>query len=266
MRRFLSIALLFSALAGCTGGDNPSTGGTETGNTSGLAIRVVGYQSSLADNPAALTIGDLSVTTAKVVLDRIRFRPFSACQDGAEDEGAADVRFDGPFVVDLLNPGPLNGLEDIIVPNGLYCRIELVLKKFEDEGGSSDPMNGKSVLIEGARNDGVPFQMVTEVDEEFELENETTGFSIEASDNFLQVFFIAFDLDQWFAGVDLNAPGVEVSGGPAILISDASNETIQETIEENLKFSSDLFKDSDHNETLDPEEQEDSLAHGAPVP
>ncbi|HSA58956.1 MAG TPA: hypothetical protein VLJ37_04655 [bacterium] len=262
MRRILSCLFVLLAFAPFMGGCGSSTGGTETGNTTAVSIRVIGYQSSLL---AALTVGDLQVGKAMIVLDRLHFRPFSACQDGSQDEGAQDIQFNGPFVVDLLNAGEISGLEGLQIPTGRYCRIELVLKKLESTG----PMFNKSVQIEGARSDGTPFLMTTEVDEEFKLENESTGFLIEEADP-LSVFFIAFDLDQWFNGVDLMDTFIEVSSGgggePIILINDIKNQTVQELIEENIKHSADLFEDSDDNDSLDPEEEGNPLAIGTSVP
>jgi hypothetical protein len=257
MRRINLSLLVLLLSAACTGGGDPATGGTETGNTAAVSIRVVGYESGAA----ALTVGDIEITRAEIVLDRLRFRPFATCDD--EDE--SDIRFDGPFIADLLNPAPLAGLEDISVPSGLYCRIELTFKKLEDDAGGGD-LAGRSILIQGERSDGVPFEMTTEVDEEFELENETTGFEIAATDD-LRIFFIAFDLGRWFDGVDLFAAEVTGSGpGAVILIDDGNNEPIQEQIEENLKHSADLFEDADDDEQLDPEEEDDSLASGSSVP
>ena len=254
-------------LLGC--GGRGSTGGTETGNATTVSLRVIGYQSSQL---AALTVNDMNITTAKVVLDRIRFRPFSVCQDDGEE--IDDIEFNGPFVVDLLNPSAVSGLEEIELPTGQYCRIELVLKKLEEGNlpsgvSASDPMVGRSILMEGARADETPFEVTTELDEEFKLENEITGFSIEAS-TAVKVLFIAFDLDQWFSGVDLSGPSIEVStdgsGNPIILINDEKNEETQERIEDNIKFSADLFEDKDDDEDLDSEEQADSLAAGEAVP
>lgn len=271
MRRALVILTLLLALAsGC----GSATGGTETGNTTAVSLRVVGYQSSqlAAFDLPALTVGALEVDTVFVVLDRLRFRPFSACQDDAEDEGAEEIQIDGPFVVDLLNPDADSGPEGIPVPTGLYCRIELVFKKLEGTLPAgidpSDPIVNRSILVEGRRPDGVPFQMTTEVDEEFELENETAGFLISSSP-VPQVFFIGFDLDRWFDGVDLMDTFIEVSNGgggePIVLINDTKNQNVQELIEENIKRSADLFEDSDDNDSLDPEE-DNPLAIGTSVP
>lgn len=257
-----TIATLLLSHPGCTG-TTPATGGTETGNTTAVSIRIIGYQSSqlAALDLPILTVGDLEVDTAFVVLDHLRFRPFSACQEDEEDEGAEEIRFDGPFIVDLLNPEALSELEGVEIAAGRYCLIEMALKKLEDESGV---MQDRSVLIEGRRSDDTPFTVVTEVDEEFELENEETGFTIEA-EGASSVFFIAFDLDRWFEGVDLSSSEIEITGG-SISIDDENNQEAQEEIEENLKHSADLFEDSDDDEDLDPEEQENPLAAGTSVP
>ncbi len=271
----LLICLIWLLAACGSGQGNPATGGTEAGNAGTVSIRVIGYQSSTlaAWDLPALTVGDNTIDTARIVLDRITFKPFSTCDEEEDSEGAEEIRFDGPFVVDLLDPAALSGLEDVSIAAGRYCEITLVFKKLEDdlpEGiDPSDPIVDRSILLEGNRQDGTPFQVTTEVDEEFELENESTGFLIEASSS-LKVFFIAFDLDQWFVDVDLMDPDVDISadgsGDPIILINDETNEPIQETIEENLKRSADLFEDSDDDEDLDPEEEDEPLAAGTPAP
>ncbi len=257
--------IVFLLLSGGVGGCS-STGGTETGNTQ-ASLRIIGYQSSqlVTLGLSSLTVGSLEVTTARVVLDRIHFRPFAACNDEGDSEGAQEIQFDGPFVVDLLNPAVLSGLEDVSLAPGRYCRIEMVFKQTD----SSDPILNRSILVIGARADGTPFQMSTEVDEEFELKNETTGFLIEAVSD-LAVFFIGFDLDRWFLGINLFDPSVEVSsdpgGEPLILINDDVNEEIQEQIEDNIKISAGLFEDQDGDEDLDLNEEEDSLADGKATP
>lgn len=263
------LALLLAVTTGCSS----ATGGTETGNTTAVSIRVVGYQSSNLTNLkfSELNVGALSVDAAKVVLDRLRFQPFSICQEGESDEGAQSIQFEGPFVVDLLNPNALSGLENVSLESGRYCKVLLVLKKLEGTlppgVDPSDPIVNRSVLVEGRRSDGIPFQLVTEVDEEFELSNETTGFPVQASTG-LQVYFIAFDLDCWFDGIDLMDPSVEIStaddGTSIIFINDTKNQHIQEGIEENIKHSADLFEDSDDNESLDSEDE--PLASGVAVP
>src|SRR5262249_27487647 len=132
------------------------------------------------------------------------------------------------------------------------------------------PMAGKSVFVDGNRSDGVYFQMKTEIAQDFKLENAQTGFRIDSSDTAAKIFFIGFHLHRWFDGVDLNAPDVSVAtgadGNPMIPINQDTNQSLQEGIQENIKFSSDLFEDSDGNDHLDLEEQREPLAEGMPAP
>lgn len=267
MRKLCLIVVgLVWLLTACSSGDGTSgVGGTEAGNAGAVSLRVIAYQSSTL---ATLTVGNLEIDTAQVVLDQFEFRPFSNC-GGEGSEDGEDLRIEGPFVVDLLNPEAISGLEEVEISEGRYCRIDLEFDKLEDdelpEGvDPSDPIAGRSIYIAGTRGDGTRFQMTTEVDEEFELKNEETGFLIDES-ILNGILFIAFDLDQWFSGVNLSDPSVEVSNG-VILINDDQNEEIQETIEDNIKFSADLFEDSDKDEDLDPDEREDSLAAGTTTP
>jgi hypothetical protein len=258
---------LFFLLAGCGG---PLQGGTESGNPTKLSIKIVGYQSSelQGSGSKAITVGSLNIDTAKVVLDELRFRPFSACQNGEEEVN--DVLINGPFVVDLLHPTIITGLENVQVLAGKYCRIELILKKLNDEEvpstvDPSDPIVNRSIIIEGKRGDGTPFSMMTEFDEEFKLENETTGFEVGPSFG-VQDLIIAFDFDQWFLSLNLFDPQVEISNDenndPIIMIDDNSNENIQETVEDNVKRSADLFEDKDNDDELDVNELDSSLAEG----
>jgi hypothetical protein len=245
-------------------------GGTESGNPTKLSIKVIGYKSSELKNSVSKTIDvkDIHIDTAKVVLDRLRFRPFEACEN--DEKEISDILINGPFVVDLLQPASTTGLEDIEIPAGTYCRIELIFKKLNTEEvpstvDQSDPIINRSILIEGTRADGTPFSLETEFDEEFKIENKSTGFEVGpifgATD-----LIIAFDFDEWFMSLDLFDPQVEISNdeydSPIIMIDDDSNENIQETVEDNVKRSADLFEDVDNDDQLDVDELDSSLAEG----
>ncbi len=252
IQRFI-VGLVLLLLSACTAGSG-AVGGTETGNTQ-VSLRVVGYSGT---QTAALTVGDLRIDEARVLVERIRLRPLRICLLNAEDEGAEDQVFEGPFEVDLLNPETFGGLEGVSVAEGLYCRLEIVLAKTE---------TSPSIFVSGARADDTAFEMTTDENVEFEIENETTGFAITAQ-NGLAVFFVAFDLDQWFSGVDVSSPGVDIgtdgNGDPLIRINEDENSDLQDAIEENIKNSADLFRDANQNEEFDGEDRDDALASGRP--
>ena len=264
---FLCLFFIFQ-WSHCAGG-GALQGGSEAGNPEPVTLDVIGYSSSDLKQSKFLTIpaNNIAVDVAQIVLERLRFRPFSFCEDGSEE--GADIRFEGPFVVDLLDSGLSPELAGVIIPPDTYCKIELRLGKLDANVDPGNPISGKSVLITGSRSDGVPFVLKLEEDEEFELENEITGFVIDPSLS-LNSFFIAFDLDLWFAGVDLSDPAVEISqdgqGNPIILIDEVHNTEIRERIIDNLEISADLFEDQDDDGDLDSEEQEESLAEGKTLP
>lgn len=242
-------------------------GGSEFGNPSKLSLSIIGYQSSLpqAATLQSLAVNDLTVDSAQMVFGSIIFKPIADCIDTFEEEETDDILFEGPFIVDLLQTDTIEELENATVTSGIYCRIELRLKKLESNIMSDDLILGRSVLITGNRADDTPFLVSLEVDEEFKLENESTGFTVGTIADATRLF-IAFDLNRWFSGVDLDDPGVEVGsdgdGLPLIMIDADHNTELQEQIIENLKLSSDLFEDKDEDDSLDAEEQEDSLASG----
>ena len=259
--RIIYVAILTPLiLLACGGG--ASQGGTEFGNPSRVTVRVIGYQSSNFQ-ALQLTVGDLTVNKALIVLDRLRFRPLEACID--ESNESDDIRFDGPFIVDLLVPPTMAELDGVDIPSDTYCRIELRLEKLDEEDAPSSELADRSVLIEGTRADGVAFQVVLDVNEEFELRSASAGFLIDTSMD-IDTFFIAFDLDQWFSNVDLDDTSVDVTtdsnGDPLILIDDDNNEVLHESIIDNLKRSADLFEDKDDDDELDEDEEDDPLAEG----
>ncbi len=271
MKNLFSKLFWTLGLIGCLACGNQTSsleGGTETGNPSKINLRVIAYQNSTLQNVLLphLIVGTLNVTQADIVLERIRFRPIEVCEDETLDDNG-EIRFDGPFIVDLLDPTNESNLVGVGIPEDVYCRIELRLAKLEES--VSSPLAGKSVVISGERGDGTPFQVTLNKDEEFELENENTGFEL-SSQNGTEQVFIAFDLDQWFNNVDLDAPDVEISlgpdGQPIILLEEGHNQILLEQIIKNLELSSDLFEDSDNDDELDEAEQENSLAQGQLVP
>ncbi|MCB1214465.1 MAG: hypothetical protein KDK66_03195 [Deltaproteobacteria bacterium] len=281
MKRFFKLCfcllILLLSFQSCS---TSQVGGSEAGNPEPVQIALLAYSSSVNAatslktsslskflTSASLQVGSLQIDRAEIVLGELRIRPFSLCD--VEESLEEEFRFRGPYIVDLLETPPVS-LMGVEIISGLYCKLEMRLEKLETSSAGIIFPLGNSVFIEGLRSDDTPFQVLLETDEEFELQNESTGFEINA-DLSLDHFFIAFDLDQWFAGVDLSDPGVEVSvdgqGDPIILINQDHNTELREVIVENLKLSADFFEDQDDDGQLDQDEQdpEDSLAEGSLV-
>jgi len=247
--KILVLILCLLALAPC----GSSTGGTETGNTQPVSLRPIGYQSSRFLQSAGmmgLVVGNLALTQAQMVLDQVTFRPASFCNTSGENNGASEASFAGPFVLDLLDPQIIPGLENLPIAPGQYCQLGLTFKELQF-----------SVFLTGARADGTPFQMTAILNDTFDV-NTPDGFSIEPSPTTL-ILFIAFDLDDWFQGVDLSDPSIEVStgpdGNPIIYLSETQNPSAQGKIVENIQDSPDLFGDRNGNNNLDQDEQDNPL-------
>src|SRR5262249_40541326 len=123
----------------------------------------------------------------------------------------------------------------------------------------------RNLHIKGRRADGIPLEVSTEAEQEFDLQNDNGGFPLESSHN----FFIAFDLAHWFDNVDIAAPSVEVSqdddGNPIIFVDDTHNTEILTKIRESIERSANLFEDSNLDHQLDLEETRHPLASGVPT-
>ncbi len=249
MRRWFSL-LGFLAIAHC--------GGSEVGNPQMVELRVAGIDSTARLNARALS-GGLSLTEARLVLSELRFRPLSACASSTQEGN--DIRFQGPYVADLLTDSAIPKFGSSEIPSGDYCRIELKLDKLssdESPVGPSDPIVNHSVIAKGSVLGGTPFKVTLEIDQEFRLEN-ATGFPIGSHGS--SIFFLAFDLENWFKGVDLAS--LPETGG-TILVDKDHNQEWLDTITLNIKQSARLFQDQNDDGTLEDSERQtdDILATG----
>lgn len=253
-RNILGLACALLLLNRCGGTD---LGGSEVGNPTFVGLKIVGIDQ--AASTKTLTDGT-TLNTAKIVLERLRFRPLAECEDDNGTEN--DFDFVGPYVVDLLNNSTLPSLDTATIPAGSYCRIELRLHKLDSDEiptgvPSSDPIVDNAFYAEGATGLGTAFRISIEENDTFKLEN-NAGFNVGVAND---LFFIAFNLPEWFAGLDIDA-GVQ-SGGVVVIDKD-NNDDLYDAIVEKIKLSADLFKDANDDGSLDSDEHEDedSLAVG----
>ncbi len=253
MKRMKLLLILIPFLCHCG-----SSGGTDSGNPDKISLNIISYRSS---DFQQIAVNGLTLNTAQVVLDRIRFRSLNECDD--EFENASPIEFGGPFIIDLLQPSSLVELDDLDVPAGTYCSITLRFKKIAGNPSTENVIVGRSVYIEGERGDGTPFQVELTQDEDFELQNDANGFLVDNAES-KESFFIAFDLEQWFNSVNLNhaTTSSDSNGDPIIFISAEQNSNIQEQIIDNIQGSADLLRDENNDQELDEEELEPSLAQG----
>jgi hypothetical protein len=249
MTRIIKWASLFLWLAACS-----NQTGTDTGNPTAVSVRFAGLQAP-----------GVTLTEARIVLKAIDLDPVSVCQAEAElgDFETPDESSDlpGPFVVDLLAGITIPDTETFSIPAGFYCEMDVEFDRLEPEDvpegiAGDDPIVGLALLVRGARGDGTPFLLRLSRDDRFKLEaSSPTGFLIK--NNVLTPFFVRFDLNAWFSGVDLDAAAVTDG---TILLDDAANADLKALILENIKRAAQLFLDLDGDGALEADESADTLA------
>lgn len=250
--------------------------GTQTGTTKKSMIKLSFLGSTTGTTLLASTIdvigaggtsiGQLSLTDAKVALSEIKFKT-----DGGELD---EAEFTGPYIVDLLSNQMSPDPGSIEVNAGTYKDIILKLHKLEQDEGekagvdSEDPVINNSIYLKGSytATNGVvkPFELSYEIGEEFSLAPTTgvKGMNLEAG--VTQAMIIAFRLDSWFRfdNKETNETAIDfsnISTDSIVLDKDASGDTaqkIRETIKENIKQSADFGKDDDDDGKLEPDESQ----------
>lgn len=237
-------------------------------------------------SPAGTAVGGLELTTAKIVLDKIKIKmeagsTVALTDDGAEDESlengeseesddASELEFEfaGPFIVDLLANTVTPDPGELMLPAGNYKEIVLSMHKIEDADAeilqmdNTDPLFGKSFLVEGtftpAVGSAVAVNMSYEFGEEFKLRG-SKGMDVTSAA--VNNMVIAFRLAHWFKfdNAETNPDAVDFSSlaSADITISEDSDDAakaIRDVIKENLKVSADFGKDEDGDGELSNEE------------
>jgi hypothetical protein len=212
-------------------------------------------------NGTGATVGEVSLTSAKVVVKEFEFEMVDATGDG-------EFEFKGPYIVDLLS-GTMDPQPPFIdLPPGVYDEIKFKIDAPEagekDEDGadliaSTDPavdpnadMLGYSIRLEGSvtptGGQASTFSFNYSGDEiEFALKGAAaTGFTIEAG--VANDIVIAFRLVRWFDSLD-----------PAAFAADPQGYLDQntETFRDSIKLSADYGKDEDHDGKLESNEDDD---------
>lgn len=167
--------------------------------------------------------------------------------DGEDDDGEDDneeIEFKGSYIVDLVNgtSTPDFGLAD--VQPGIYEEIEIEL-------GPILPNNNSVFIVFTYTPDGggspVQVEFSTQEEFEFEIEDETTGYQLDA--NALTNLLVLLDLDALFAGIDLSEAEADDDG--VVRINDSSNSGITQQILSNFEDSCDAGEDRDDDDDID---------------
>ncbi|RTZ01253.1 hypothetical protein EKM02_06895 [Flavobacterium sp. RSP49] len=178
MKKFSILALLTLVISSCT--NDPASGGNVTLKASAVSTTA---KTSLNARTAASTV---VFTDFKINIGNIEFETDMEDAMYSMDPKYDDVKLNGPFLLDLLDPNLTLSpfITSVNVPNARYEEIEF---KFE-KSTLLDEMNGKTYLIKGTIN-GKPFIIWSDEDAELELdfEDQNKDFTINSNDLSLNI-------------------------------------------------------------------------------
>ncbi|HEX4935092.1 MAG TPA: hypothetical protein VFV33_18030, partial [Gemmatimonadaceae bacterium] len=257
----LPVAVLLVILAGC--GDKHATRAvnpvplTLSAQGVGGASHAIPAASStiLAAASQATDTIPVTYTRALLVIRDVRFvLPGEMDDDGADtlgmggmsqadsmdmddDEDGGQVRFRGPFVVDLLS-GHAENLDTMMVMPGDYMRVQGHLQALRsgDHGAAAYPtLVGYTVWLEGTIDGegGGPFSYLARIDNEFQIRGD---FSVDVDTP--ATAFVTFDLSKWLQDRDGR-------------FLDPRDETNDQAIKSAIRHSIKVGMDDDHDGEMD---------------
>ena len=229
MTALRTILLVLLAALGCTG--------TETGNPPfTTSTGFSGYEPmGIAPEPM--------VTSAWWVIDTVSFVPAGEC--GAP--GEPEVGFEGPAATSLTGEG--GDVVEVAVREGEQCALRLTLApglESPPSGAPADVMDA-SMVIRAQMRDGTPVHFVTDATPTLVLEG-SAPFAVGSEE---APVVVGVDWTLLFSGARLF--DAERTGGE-ILLDATHNPDRFATVESNLTAATFLYRDTDADGVLDPEE------------
>lgn len=214
---------------------------TETGNPELVDVELRAAATS-ASGKAAVAAGT-RVTTAWVLIGDVRLVEGTTCDAPGEIEHTAE----GPFETDLLAGSP--EAIHIDASASSYCRLRVRLDKADGVAEAPAALDDHSVLLEGVRADGTPFEIRSRAGFEAELRSRGEPFTIDAGRDQL---LLAFDLDTWLGGVDL--AGAEVGDDGTVTVDEDHNRDQLDQFEDQLEAVMALHADASGDGELDADD------------
>lgn len=229
--------------------------GTDVGNPQDepaqIELEFAGYAETQA---GGLTLeSGLRIDSVWMVLSQFRFRSVDDCETEALPYDITE-----PVIVDLLAGEPTYEAPTFTKPAGEYCKLDIGFSRVSaDALPDSAPreLAGLSVLVEGARADGVEFRIEADMDDEFELKGALKDFELTGE----QHLIIAFALDTWLNEAQLD----NVNDQDPIVINAQQNSELMGSFRASLKRSARLFRDNNNNRRLDANEKGQAIASSA---
>lgn len=241
LRNLLVAGAVLSAgfLVGCGGGPKS---GTDVGNGREIRLQIRAYEEA---TQRSTTLQDgARVDELWMVVGRIRMTPGADCDS---DDDKVDI--EGPVVVDLLGETAPSMPLLIGSESGSFCQLRVAFEKATAEelpAGAPAGLAEQSVVMRGVRADGTPFEVISDVNDEYSLEAKDGTFELPVGGNPL---FLAYELGAWMTALDLD----NLTGDP-ILVSKDENSGNLSDFEDAVKGSAKLLRDGDEDGELDADE------------
>ncbi len=213
-----TLTLLSTLLLACA---PPEAEGTDTGNAMTVQAGPVS-QGRKATAPA-------TIEAAWAGLADLRFE---GCD---EDDDRTDL--EGPFVVDLTGLNPLGVARPT---EQSLCALRLDLEPADDDGAGT-PVEDDSLVLEGTRSDGVPFQIRSDRTLSVRIEDDQGAL---AGDDPERGLLLGFGVDAWLSGLDLDSAEPEDGW---ILIDEDTDDDRLDRFEDNVELTLALLRDDDQD-------------------
>jgi hypothetical protein len=189
MKKILTLALLVIMASACTNGSATNSG---TVALKASAVSTTGKTSLTARSTATSTV---VITDFKINIGNIKFEADEQDKMHTTDPSHEDVKLNGPFLLDLLNPNTTlsQAIASVNIPNAKYEEIKFSFVPSILPG----EMSGKSYMIVGTIN-GTPFKVwsTKKVELEMDFSDPTKDFMVNSNDLSLT---IKFQLDAFMA-------------------------------------------------------------------
>jgi len=228
-------------LIGCSGndpGNNPVASGSNTGQVKISIMGMEGDGGTLAKSFAE----DIEITSAKVVIEKIEFEN--------EQDTSLDVKFEQPFVQDLVTLTTLEEVETVEIPFGVYDRVKVDIDDLDAEDGDVFTQNPElqnlSVLVRGFLNNdpAESFEFSSDLSANVDLEFDPP---LEINEEVLSTnIVLGIDFANWFRG----------RNGSFL---DPTRPENRSEIENNIKRSLRVFEDRDEDGRRDDRGRDDEI-------
>ena len=226
---WLASFVLVFVMQSCS--NDPAADGTVT-----LKMNTAG---STTINTGGRVMGTVEITDFKISIRDVSFKN----EDDANPQfDSVNVRFRGPYQLDLLNSG--NALTEtignVVIPNGNYKEIRFKMHKDKDLS-PSDNLFDRSIFLAGTI-DGVPFEMWHDTSENLDV-GRSTGVIVQDNEVSLTV---QFNIDQFLNSLNIIDLTTAVDGNQDGLIEINTNDPdgnkdIADLLKENIKEAADLM-------------------------